>query len=59
MAKELLGARLVKNGLITQEQLEHALSEQNITGALLGQELVRLGYVEEKDLKKIIAPDGG
>ena len=30
------------------------LSEQKITGDLLGQELVRLGYIGDKDLKKVI-----
>ncbi len=54
MAIELLGARLIRNRLITQEQLKHALSEQMRNGALLGQELVRLGYLDEKELNKVI-----
>jgi len=54
LAKELLGTRLIRNGLITEEQLEHALKEQNSDGALLGQVLIRLGYLDDQELNKVL-----
>jgi type IV pilus assembly protein PilB len=47
-----LGAKLIRNGLITGEQLEHALTVQLSDGDLLGQTLVRLGYIDEQQLNK-------
>ena len=42
-----LGEFLVKGGNITQWQLDIALEEQKKSGGLLGEILVRLGYLED------------
>ena len=44
---ERLGDLLVREKLITREQLEKALSEQKTTGSRLGSCLVKLGFVPE------------
>jgi type IV pilus assembly protein PilB len=46
---------LVREGLITREQLDHALQEQRETGTRLGYNLVALGYVKETDLTRMLA----
>ena len=45
-----IGETLIEEGLITQEQLEHALKIQKEKGLLLGNILCSLGYVEPKRL---------
>lgn len=45
-----LGKMLIKENLITEEQLEKALDEQKNTGGRLGTNLVKFGYLSEKDL---------
>ena len=45
-----LGNLLIKESLITEEQLEKALKEQEQHGGRLGTNLIKLGYVAEKDL---------
>ncbi len=45
-----LGDLLVDNGLISQRQLEAALTEQKSSGQRLGRTLVDLGYIDEKAL---------
>ncbi|HEY8166756.1 MAG TPA: ATPase, T2SS/T4P/T4SS family [Gemmatimonadaceae bacterium] len=52
---ERLGELLVREGLITREQLDHALHEQRETGTRLGYNLVALGYVKETDLTRMLA----
>jgi type IV pilus assembly protein PilB len=47
--KPRLGERLLSAGVITQAELEAALSQQQ-GGQRLGETLVRLGFVEESDL---------
>jgi type IV pilus assembly protein PilB len=54
LARELLGKRLVRNGLITEEQLEYAMTEQLSDGVLLGQELIKLGYLDDQVLTKVL-----
>ena len=57
-----LGTWLIKEGVITQAQLEDALSRQhNEKGArgLLGRTLVRLGYCTEDDIARVIASRSG
>jgi type IV pilus assembly protein PilB len=46
---------LVREGLITRDQLDHALQEQRETGTRLGYNLVALGYVKETDLTRMLA----
>jgi hypothetical protein len=50
MEKLLLGEILIKRKRITKEQLDHALEIQKKEGAFVGEILVKLGYVEERDI---------
>lgn len=50
-----LGKMLLMNGLITVDQLEYALKIQKQKGKKLGDTLVELGYIQEKDLMKILS----
>src|SRR5580765_2813697 len=50
-----LGEILLREGLITQEQLKKALLEQKNTGMRLGYTLVKLGFVEETEISKMLA----
>ncbi|MBL7156756.1 MAG: Flp pilus assembly complex ATPase component TadA [Candidatus Omnitrophica bacterium] len=52
---ELIGQLLVQKGLITIEQLERALVEQESSGGLLGTILIKLGFVTEELLYKVLA----
>ena len=47
---ERLGDLLVREGLITREQLEKALQEQRQNGTRVGYNLVKLGFIAETDL---------
>lgn len=46
----LLGQLLLKRNLITNEQLEDALSIQKNEGGLLGEILIKQGYISEESL---------
>jgi len=50
-----LGDILVKEGLISPEQLKKALAEQKGNGMRLGYTLVKLGFVEETEVTKMLA----
>jgi len=50
-----LGELLVRRGLVSEEQLDHALAEQVVSGRRLGAELLRLGMVSERDLIETLA----
>ena len=50
-----LGELLLEKGLITEEQLRQALGEQKVTGEELGKILVKLGYLDQKDLLEVLA----
>jgi len=50
-----LGDILVREGLITQEQLRKALQEQKSSGMRLGYTLVKLGFIEETEVTKMLA----
>jgi type IV pilus assembly protein PilB len=54
-----MGERMVASGLITQEQLNVSLQEKKISGKLLGQVLIDLGFIKEADLVKFIAEASG
>lgn len=45
-----LGDILLENGMITQEQLENALKQQQITKRKLGATLIELGYINANQL---------
>jgi type IV pilus assembly protein PilB len=50
MATERIGEKLVKNALITPEQLMEAQKAQRSSGVRLGSQLVKLGYITEEEL---------
>src|SRR5881628_3740367 len=50
-----LGEILLREGLITQDQLKKALLEQKNTEMRLGYTLVKLGFVEETEISKMLA----
>ena len=54
-SSERLGDLLVREGLITREQLEKALQEQRQNGTRVGYNLVKLGFVQETELTKMLA----
>lgn len=55
MTKKRLGELLLQEGLISEEQCQEALEEQKKTGELVGEILVRKGYVNESDVARTIA----
>ncbi len=54
-----LGELLVKEKLITPEQLQKALEEQKRTGGRLGMSLTRLGFISETDLTNFLSRQYG
>jgi type II secretory ATPase GspE/PulE/Tfp pilus assembly ATPase PilB-like protein len=54
-----LGELLVFKGVITQDQLQIALTEQKKTGTPLGKELVRLGFVSDAILREALSENLG
>ena len=52
---ERLGDLLVREKLITRDQLEKALQEQKQSGTRVGYNLVKLGFIPETELTKILA----
>lgn len=57
--KKLLGERLLESGLIEERHLAQALQAQQSTGEQLGRLLVRLGYLREEDLLRLLCADDG
>ena len=53
--RQRLGAILIGNGLITEEQLAEAVEAKRETSERLGQVIVRLGMVDEESLARAIA----
>ncbi|MDP3910781.1 MAG: type IV-A pilus assembly ATPase PilB [Gemmatimonadales bacterium] len=53
--QDKLGDILVREGLISQEQLRKALQEQRSSGMRLGYTLVKLGFIEETEVTKMLA----
>ena len=49
-SREKLGQILLKEGLITEEQLDKAIEIQKKEGTRLGETLINLGIVTEKDI---------
>jgi type IV pilus assembly protein PilB len=52
---ERIGDLLVREGLITKDQLEKALQEQRQSGTRVGYNLVKLGFIQEIELTKHLA----
>jgi type IV pilus assembly protein PilB len=54
-----LGEMLLKAGLITQDQLQEALTAQRQSGEKLGFSLVNLGYVKEDEITHLLSEQYG
>jgi type IV pilus assembly protein PilB len=52
-----LGESLVEAGLINNAQLNEALARRTTTGERIGEALVALGYISERDLVRTLAKD--
>jgi len=50
-----IGDLLLREGLVTQDQLNKALQEQRNNGTRVGYNLVKLGFVKETDLTRMLA----
>ncbi|MCX5810971.1 MAG: GspE/PulE family protein [Proteobacteria bacterium] len=59
MAILKLGDILKEKGLINDKQLEIALIHQKVTGDLLGDVLVKLGFISSKERAQILAEQSG
>ena len=55
VAIERIGDLLVREGLITRDQLARALDEQRQSGTRVGYNLIKLGFIEENELTKMLA----
>ncbi|MGC9324477.1 MAG: type IV-A pilus assembly ATPase PilB [Desulfomonilia bacterium] len=54
MANERIGDQLVKNALITPDQLLEAQKAQKVSGTRLGSQLVKLGHISEEQLVEFL-----
>ncbi|MEP6494836.1 MAG: ATPase, T2SS/T4P/T4SS family [bacterium] len=54
-SSERIGDLLLREGVITQEQLSKALQEQKQNGTRVGYNLVKLGFIQEIELTKTLA----
>jgi type IV pilus assembly protein PilB len=54
-----LGEMLIKAGILTPQRLQEALEYQKTNGGKLGLNLVKMGYVKEEDLTRILAQQYG
>lgn len=59
MSANRLGELLVRNQLISDDQLAKAIAEQKIEGIRLGAALIKLGYVQENDLASFLSKHYG
>jgi len=55
VAESRLGASLVAQGVISQEQLDHILAEQRTTGRMIGEMLVEQGIVDGSSMLRHLA----
>ena len=56
---EKLGEILVRQGIISEQQLRQALETQKSEKGLLGEILIRLGYVNEREIAQAIISQYG
>src|SRR5258706_2110777 len=54
-----LGEMLIKAGILTPQKLQEALEYQKTNGGKLGLNLVKMGYVKEEDLTRILSQQYG
>ena len=59
MAKLRLGELLISKGLLSKEQFNVAMSQQGITGKLLGDTLIKLGFVSSLEMGQTLAEQAG
>ncbi len=59
MSTNRLGELLVRNQLISDDQLAKAVQEQKKEGIRLGAALIKLGYVQENDLASFLSKHYG
>jgi type IV pilus assembly protein PilB len=52
---ERIGDLLIKEGLVSREQVQKALDEQRQSGTRVGYNLVKLGFIQENDLVRTLA----
>lgn len=57
--RRLLGELLVRSGLISELELEHALQEQRESGGRLGEVLLALGLVSLPELMAVLTEQHG
>ncbi|MFO7892117.1 MAG: type IV-A pilus assembly ATPase PilB [Longimicrobiales bacterium] len=50
-----LGTILLREGLITQDQLDGALKDSRSNGTRLGYSLIKLGFIQEEDLTRMLS----
>ena len=50
-----LGDILVRSGVITQDLVDIALSKQKESGVRLGEELVKLNFISEEEMKQVLS----
>ena len=55
ISAERIGELLVREGLISKEQLQKALEESRATGTRVGYNLVKLGFIPETELTRMLA----
>ncbi len=54
-----LGEMLIKAGLLTPQKLQEALEYQKTNGGKLGLNLVKLGFVKEEDITRVLSQQYG
>jgi type II secretory ATPase GspE/PulE/Tfp pilus assembly ATPase PilB-like protein len=54
-----IGELLIQKGIVIEEQVQIALEEQKITGELLGDILINLGFVSSSEITRVIAEQEG
>lgn len=59
MASMKLGELLKSKGLLTDAQLNVAMAQQAITGDLIGETLIKLGFVSSKEIAHVLAEQTG
>jgi len=54
VVRKKLGTQLIEAGVVTPEQVDLALAEQERTGERIGQALVSLGFITEDELRRAL-----
>ncbi len=54
-----LGEALKEKGLLTEDRLQLALAHQKVTGDLIGETFVKLGFVSSSEIAKTLAEQAG